>query len=56
MEDDQLELARRLEKVAAEKGVKLYLASDIVVADRCVSCIVYLLHSVHCMYMHLHTV
>jgi hypothetical protein len=30
----QLDLARRLEKVAAEKGVKLYLATDVVVADK----------------------
>jgi phosphoglycerate kinase len=34
VEDDQLELARKLEKIAAEKGVKLFLASDVVVADR----------------------
>ena len=34
VEDDQLELARKLEKIAAEKGVKLYLASDICVADK----------------------
>ena len=34
VEDDQLELARKLEKIAAEKGVKLYLASDVVVADK----------------------
>jgi hypothetical protein len=30
----QLDLARRLEKVAAEKGVKLFLATDVVVADK----------------------
>jgi phosphoglycerate kinase len=34
VEDDQLELARKLEKIAAEKGVTLYLASDVVVADK----------------------
>jgi len=34
VELDQLDLARRLEQVAAEKGVKLYLASDVVVADK----------------------
>lgn len=34
VEDDQLELARKLEKIAIEKGVKLYLASDVVVADK----------------------
>ena len=34
VEDDQLDLARKLEKIAAEKGVKLYLASDICVADK----------------------
>ena len=34
VEDNQLELARKLEKIAADKGVKLYLASDVVVADR----------------------
>eukprot|EP01036_Dinobryon_divergens_P029677 gene29677-38806_t len=34
VEDDQLELARKLEKIAAEKGVKLFLASDVVVADK----------------------
>ena len=34
VEDDQLELAKKLEKIAAEKGVKLYLASDVVVADK----------------------
>ena len=30
----QLDLARKLERIAAEKGVKLYLASDVVVADK----------------------
>ena len=34
VEDDQLELARKLEKIAAEKGVKLFLATDVVVADK----------------------
>jgi phosphoglycerate kinase len=34
VEDDQLELAKKLEKIAVEKGVKLYLASDVVVADK----------------------
>jgi len=34
VEDDQLELAKKLEKIAAEKGVKLYLATDVVVADK----------------------
>lgn len=34
VEDDQLDLARKLEKIATEKGVKLYLASDVVVADK----------------------
>jgi len=34
VEDDQLELARRLEKIAKEKGVQLYLASDVVVAEK----------------------
>ena len=34
VEDDQLELARKLEKIAADKGVKLFLASDVVVADK----------------------
>ena len=34
VEDDQLDLARKLEKIATEKGVKLYLASDICVADK----------------------
>ena len=30
----QLDLARKLEKIAAEKGVTLYLASDVVIADK----------------------
>ena len=30
----QLDLARKMEEVAAEKGVKLYLATDVVVADK----------------------
>jgi len=34
VEDDQLDLARKLEKIAAEKGVQLFLASDVVVADK----------------------
>ena len=34
VEDDQLELAKKLEKIAVEKGVKLYLASDVVLADK----------------------
>lgn len=34
VEDDQLDLARKLEKIATEKGVKLFLASDVVVADK----------------------
>lgn len=34
VEDDQLELAKKLEKIAADKGVKLYLATDVVVADK----------------------
>jgi phosphoglycerate kinase len=34
VEDDQLELAKKLEKIAAEKNVKLFLASDVVVADK----------------------
>ena len=34
VEDDQLELARKLEQIAKEKGVQLYLASDVVVADK----------------------
>jgi len=34
VEDDQLELATKLEKIAADKGVKLYLATDVVLADK----------------------
>ena len=34
VEDDQLELAKKLEKIAAAKGVQLFLASDVVVADK----------------------
>jgi len=34
VEDDQLQLATKLEEVAKQKGVKLYLASDVVVADK----------------------
>jgi phosphoglycerate kinase len=34
VELDQLELAKKLEVIAKEKGVKLYLASDVVVADK----------------------
>jgi phosphoglycerate kinase len=34
VEDDQLALATKLEEVAKAKGVKLYLASDVVVADK----------------------
>jgi phosphoglycerate kinase len=34
VEDDQLELAKKLEKIAANKGVQLFLASDVVVADK----------------------
>jgi len=34
VEDDQLELAKKLEKIAADKGVKLFLASDVTVADK----------------------
>ena len=34
VEDDQLELAKKLEKIAAQKGVQLFLASDVVVADK----------------------
>ena len=30
----QLDLARKLEKIAAEKGVQIFLASDVVVADK----------------------
>ena len=34
VEDDQLELAKKLEKMAKEKGVKLILPTDVVVADK----------------------
>jgi len=34
VEDDQLDLARKLETIAKEKGVQLFLASDVVVADK----------------------
>jgi phosphoglycerate kinase len=34
VEDDQLELAKKLENMAAEKGVQLILAKDVVVADK----------------------
>jgi phosphoglycerate kinase len=34
VEEDQLELARKLELIAKEKGVQLFLASDVVVADK----------------------
>jgi phosphoglycerate kinase len=34
VENDQLALARRLEKVAKDKGVELILADDVVVADK----------------------
>jgi len=34
VEDDQLELATKLEKIAKEKGVEIFLASDVVVADK----------------------
>ena len=34
VEDDQLELARKLEKIAAERGVQLFLASDVTIADK----------------------
>ena len=34
VEDDQLELAKKLETIAKEKGVQLFLASDVVVADK----------------------
>lgn len=32
-EDDYIETALRIEKLAAEKGVKLYIASDVIAAD-----------------------
>lgn len=34
VEEDQLELAKKLEKMAAEKGVQLILPTDVVVADK----------------------
>lgn len=34
VEDDQLELAKKLEIIAKEKGVQLFLASDVVLADK----------------------
>jgi phosphoglycerate kinase len=34
VENDQLELARTLEKKAKEKGVQLFLAKDVVIADK----------------------
>ncbi len=34
VENDQLDLARRLEKIAKAKGVELFLATDVVVADK----------------------
>jgi phosphoglycerate kinase len=34
VEDDQLELAKKLEAIAKEKGVQLFLASDVIVADK----------------------
>ena len=34
VEDDQLELATKLEAIAKEKGVELFLADDVVVADK----------------------
>ncbi len=34
VEEDQLELAKRLEELAVEKGVQLILARDVVVADK----------------------
>lgn len=34
VEDDQLELATKLEAIAKEKGVEIFLADDVVVADR----------------------
>merc|ERR1712146_232939 len=33
VENDQLDLARKLERIAKEKSVELFLASDVVVAD-----------------------
>merc|ERR1711990_768151 len=34
VEEDQLELASKLEKIAEEKGIKFILPSDVVVADK----------------------
>lgn len=34
VEDDKLDLARSLEKIAAEKGVKIILPTDVVLADK----------------------
>lgn len=34
VEEDKLELAKELEKKAAEKGVQLLLPSDVVIADK----------------------
>jgi phosphoglycerate kinase len=34
VEDDQLELAKKLEELAKKKNVELFLASDVVVADK----------------------
>jgi phosphoglycerate kinase len=34
VEEDQLELAKKLEKIAKEKGVKLLLPTDVVIADK----------------------
>ncbi len=34
VEDDQLELAKRLEQLAKDKGVELFLADDVVIADK----------------------
>lgn len=34
VEDDQLDLARNLQKIAKDKGVELFLASDVVLADK----------------------
>jgi phosphoglycerate kinase len=34
VEDDKIELAQQLEKIAAEKGVKIILPSEVIVADK----------------------
>merc|ERR1712054_79022 len=34
VEDDQLELASKLEKIAAEKGIEFILPTDVIVADK----------------------